>query len=92
MEKTIENGLIRIARAAGGLAVKFVSPGTAGMPDRLVLLPGGRIIFVELKEPGKKLRQLQQYRKKQLEALGFKSLIIDSKEKLEALRHEIHSS
>ena len=92
MEKIIENGLIRIARAAGGLAVKFVSPGTAGMPDRLVLLPGGRIIFEELKEPGKKLRPLQHYRKKQIEALGFEARVIDSKEKLEALRDEIHSA
>ena len=90
MEKTLEKGLIRIVRAAGGLALKFASPGMAGVPDRIVLLPGGRIIFVELKKPGKKLRPLQQYRKKQLEALGFDARVIDSQEKLEALRNEIH--
>ena len=90
MERTIEAGLIRIVRAAGGLAPKFVSPGMAGVPDRIVLLPGGRIIFVELKEAGKKLRPLQQYRKKQIESLGFDARVIDSKQKLEALRNEIH--
>jgi hypothetical protein len=62
----------------GGLALKFVSPSMAGVPDRIVLLPNARIAFVELKAPGKKMRPLQIKRKKQLEALGFEVYCIDS--------------
>ena len=58
--------------------MKFISPGHAGVPDRIVLLPNGNAVFVELKAPGKPLRPLQLKRKKQLENLGFKVYIIDS--------------
>lgn len=51
-EKEIEQKLVAEAKAAGGIAAKFVSPGLDGMPDRLVLLPGGKIGFVEVKAPG----------------------------------------
>ena len=57
-EKQIEQKLVRTVRAAGGLCPKFVSPGLAGMSDRLILLPGGRFAFVEVKAPGEKLRAL----------------------------------
>lgn len=89
MEKNIEAGLKKIALAAGGLALKFVSPGTTGVPDRILLLPGGRIVFIEFKDTGKKLRLLQEYRKKQFEELGFDVRVIDRKEMLEALGDEI---
>ena len=89
MERAIEAGLIRIINSVGGLAPKFVSPGMAGMPDRLVLLPGGRILFVECKDTGQKLRPLQRYRKQQLEELGFSVMLIDTKAQLEALRDAI---
>ena len=62
-EKTIEAKLVTAAKRLGGLALKFVSPGFDGVPDRLVLLPGGRLAFIELKAPGKKLRPLQVRRK-----------------------------
>ena len=55
-EKTIEAKLVQAVRTKGGLALKFTSPGFDGVPDRLVLLPGGRIAFIELKAPGKTLR------------------------------------
>ena len=48
-EKTIEAKLVQAVRTKGGLAPKFTSPGLDGVPDRLVLLPGGRIAFIELK-------------------------------------------
>lgn len=51
-EKTIEAKLVQAVRTKGGLAPKFTSPGLDGVPDRLVLLPGGRIAFIELKAPG----------------------------------------
>ena len=62
----------------GGRAVKFVSPGNAGMPDRLVLMPGGHASFVELKQPGRKPTALQLARHVQLRALGFDVRVIDS--------------
>ena len=71
------------------MALKFVSPGMAGIPDRLVLLPKGRIYFVELKAPGKALRPLQVKRKRQLEALGFKVYVIDSYEKIQLFIDEV---
>ena len=61
-EKIIEQKFRAAVRAAGGVAVKFVSPGLDGMPDRLALLPGGRMAFVEVKAPGKKPRPLQEAR------------------------------
>ncbi|WNF36841.1 VRR-NUC domain-containing protein [Bacillaceae bacterium IKA-2] len=70
-ESYIENVLIGEVKARGGMALKFVSPGMSGVPDRLVLIPGGVIAFVEIKAPGKKMRPLQIKRKKQLEKLGF---------------------
>ncbi|WP_069648965.1 VRR-NUC domain-containing protein [Caloranaerobacter ferrireducens] len=88
-EKEIESRLKREVERKGGLALKFTSPGIAGVPDRLVLFPGGRTFFVEIKSPGKKLRPLQVKRKKQLEALGFKVYVIDSLEAVEEFIQEV---
>lgn len=79
-ESTIERKLVTEVKKRGGLAVKFVSPGFDGVPDRLVLFPGGVLAFVELKAPGKSLRSLQELRARQLTALGFRVYRIDSKE------------
>ena len=81
-EQLIENRLKKEIEKLGGKALKFVSPGMSGVPDRIVLLPEGRIIFVELKAPGKKLRPLQELRKKELEKLGFRVECIDSIDKV----------
>jgi hypothetical protein len=78
LEKQIEAKLRRDVKNSGGVALKFISPGTAGVPDRLILLPKGKLAFVELKAPGCSLRPLQQKRKDQLEDLGFRVYIIDS--------------
>ena len=53
-EKDVEQKLVKAVKLAGGLCIKFTSPGFDGAPDRLVLLPFGRIAFIELKVPGKK--------------------------------------
>lgn len=70
-EKLIEQQLIKSVKDIGGIALKIVSPGFDGMPDRLILLPNRKVAFVEVKAPGKTLRPLQEKRKRQLEALGF---------------------
>ena len=91
-EKTIEAKLVKAVRIMGGLAPKFVSPGFDGVPDRLVLLPGGKIAFIELKAPGKTLRPLQVRRKRQLERLGFSVYCIDSPEQIGGILDAIQSS
>jgi len=77
-ESSIEKKLKTEVEKHGGKAYKFVSPGTSGVPDRIVLFPGGRLFFVELKAPGKNLEPLQAKRKKELEQLGFKVFKIDT--------------
>lgn len=76
-EKTIEQKLVDAVRNAGGYALKFVSPGLAGVPDRIVLLPGGRLFFVELKAPGQKPRPVQRHRMETLRSLGFDVVVLD---------------
>lgn len=83
IEKYIEQALVKKVKNMGGFALKFVSPGMAGVPDRIVLLPKSKITFVELKAPGKKMRPLQIKRKRQLEELGFLVYCIDSFEAID---------
>ena len=90
-EKHIEQKLVQAVRQMGGLAPKFISPGWAGAPDRLILLPGGRLAFVEVKAPGKTLRPLQVRRKGQLEALGFRVYVIDHPNQIGGVLDEICS-
>ena len=91
-EREIEKKLVKAAREAGGLALKFISPGWDGVPDRIVLLPSGRMAFVELKAPGKVMRPLQLRRKKQLERLGFKVFCVDGTDQIGGVIDEIRSS
>ena len=91
-EKEVEQKLVKAVKAANGICMKFTSPGTDGVPDRLVLLPGRKIAFVELKAPGKKLRPLQIRRMKQLVALGFPCFVLDDTEKIGGMLDEIQSS
>lgn len=88
-ENVIERQFAMAVKKMGGMAVKFVSPGLDGVPDRIVLLPGRRIAFVELKVPGKKPRPLQEKRKRQLEALGFSVYVIDGVEQIGGVLDEI---
>jgi hypothetical protein len=77
-EKKLEQKLVKAVKEKGGICPKLVSPGTDGMPDRMVLLPGGRIIFIEVKAPGKKPRPLQELRHRQLRKLGFMVSMLDN--------------
>ena len=76
-EKSIEEKLVEAVKAAGGVCWKFTSPGTAGVPDRIVLMPSGRIAFVEVKAPGEKPRSLQLARHRLLRKLGFRVYVLD---------------
>jgi hypothetical protein len=76
-EKTLERKLVQVVKAMGGVAPKFVSPGLDGMPDRLILLPMGRIAFVEVKRKGEKPRPLQESRHGMLRRLGFTVWVLD---------------
>jgi len=80
IENDIENHLNKEVKKLGGMPAKFVSPGLRGVPDRIVLLPGGQLVFIELKAPGEKPRKQQSYRIKQLNDLGFKTQVIDTYE------------
>ena len=91
-EKQIEQKLVKAVKSKGGLAPKFVSPGFDGVPDRIVLLPRGRIAFVELKAKGRKMRPLQVRRKRQLESLGFSVYCIDSPDQIGGILDEIQAS
>ena len=84
-EKYIEQKLMRDVKAAGGICPKLVSPGMDGMPDRMALLPGGRIGFVEVKAPGKEPRPLQKLRHETLKGLGFKVFILDDEEQISGI-------
>ena len=88
-EKAVEAKLTRAVKAEGGMCPKLVSPGTDGMPDRMVLLPKGRIGFVEVKAPGKKPRPLQQRRHEQLRDLGFTVSVLDDPEQIPEILNEV---
>nr|DAO91533.1 MAG TPA: Nuclease [Caudoviricetes sp.] len=88
-EQKIERRLKKEIELIGGKALKFVSPGVSGVPDRIILLPYGRVIFAELKATGKKLRPIQELRKKELEKLGFDYWIVDSYEEIDSLLNYI---
>src|SRR5699024_129041 len=91
-ERQIEQNLAKAVKAAGGIAPKFTSPGFAGMPDRLVLMPGGHIGFVEVKAPGEKPRPLQLSRHRLLRQLGFQVYVLDDEKQIGGIIDEIQSS
>ena len=91
-EKTIEKKLADVVKARGGRAPKFTSPGTDGMPDRLVLLPEGKVGFVEVKAPGKAPRPLQEARHRLLRQLGFRVYVLDDESQIGGILDEICST
>jgi len=87
LEKEIESKLRNMVKPTGGLCLKWVCPGWAGVPDRIVLLPGGRVIFVETKRPkGGVISKRQEWWRIKLCCLGFNHYYIWNKDDLEAFR------
>lgn len=84
LESAIERAFVARVKSLGGIAEKFTSPGRRSVPDRLVTLPGGVIIFVELKRPGGKptVAQLRDHERRL--ALGCDVRVIDSLEAVDA--------
>ncbi len=91
-EKTIEQKFVATVKAVGGLALKFTSPGFDGVPDRIALLPGGKMAFVEVKAPGEKPRPLQLARHRLLRRLGFKVYVLDDESQIGGMIDEIQSA
>lgn len=79
-EKVLEKYLVSEVKKLGGWALKLLSGLVTGLPDRLILLPGGGVAFVEVKTTGKKASAVQLVRHKQLTHLGFRVDVLDSKE------------
>lgn len=80
LENEIEKALVDRVKKVGGLCLKFTSPSMTGIPDRIILLPRGRIGFVETKRPSGEPRPIQKKRIKQFKNLGFKVYVLDNKE------------
>ena len=81
-ERIIEQKLVQAVNERGGICPKLTSPGFDGMPDRIVLLPRGRMAFVEVKAPGEKPRPLQKARHRLLRGLGYRVYTLDSTEQI----------
>ncbi len=91
-EKEIEKKLTLEVKKRGGLAVKFVSPGFDGMPDRILLMPDGKMAFVEVKVSGKRPRPLQMARHKLFRDLGFLVFVLDDESQIGGILDAVQST
>lgn len=91
-EKTIEQKLVKAVKNMGGICPKWVAPGFDGVPDRIVLLPEGKIGFVEVKAPREKPRPLQKARHGLLRRLGFLVFVLDGEEQIGGILDAIRTS
>lgn len=89
LEKEIEKALLNKVNNHGGLCLKFTSQSMTGIPDRIILLPKGKVGFVETKRPGGEPRPIQRKRISQFKSLGFKVYVIDSKDIIDKIISEI---
>lgn len=90
LEKDIERKLCTEIRFMGGYCLKWVSPNTGGVPDRIIVLPGGRVAFAEMKRPkGSKVAPLQKYWRRVLLGLGFRHYMIYTEEDLKNTLEEL---
>jgi len=90
MEKHLEQKLVKAVKASGGIAPKFTSPGTDGMPDRILMFPGGKLAFVEVKRQGQQPTPLQMARHGMLRKLGFLVYVLDDEKQIPGILEEIN--
>lgn len=88
-EKLVERKLVELVKVNNGMCIKLLCDQLIGLPDRLCLFPGHKIIFVETKTTGQKPRRIQAYMHKKLRALGFRVEVIDSIEGVEQFINNI---
>ena len=88
-EKSIEQKLVKAVKAAGGICPKLIAPGMDGMPDRILLLPGCRIGFVEVKAPGKRPRPRQRHLHRLLRTLGFPVFVMEDPDQADRIVKEV---
>ena len=79
-EKVVEHKLVELAKINGGMCIKLLCDQLIGLPDRMCLFPGHKIVFVELKTTGRKPKRIQAYMHNKLRALGFRVEVIDTVE------------
>lgn len=79
-EKVIERKLVELVKINGGMCIKLLCDQLIGLPDRMCLFPGHKIVFVELKTTGRKPKRIQMYMHNKLRALGFRVEVIDTVE------------
>lgn len=91
-ERALEQKLVKAVKSKGGLALKFVSPNYAGVPDRLILIAYGHIGFVEVKALNQKPRKLQEARIRKLRQMGFKVFVLDKESQIGGILNDIQSA
>lgn len=91
-EGTVETHLVDEVKKLGGKCYKFVSPGNNGVPDRIVMLPQGKVYFVETKAPGKKPRPSQLAVHREMERMGVRVRVLDSKAAVDSFIGEVTAS
>lgn len=92
IEKEVEKFLVREVKKIGGISFKFISPGNAGVPDRIVILPNGRVVFAELKTDKGKLTKLQEVQIKKISDLGADARVLRGIEGVKEFINEIQST
>lgn len=88
-ESTIEARLVREVKKRGGLCYKFTSPGNPGVPDRIVILPGGMTIYVELKTEIGRLAKIQQWQIEELRKRGAEVRVLKGMDQVLAFLEEV---
>ncbi|MDR1329565.1 MAG: VRR-NUC domain-containing protein [Oscillospiraceae bacterium] len=88
-EYAIERRLAQGVRAAGGLCLKFTSPGTPGVPDRIVITADGRVIFIELKTEIGRLASIQRWMIEELQKRGADVRVLKGKQAVDDFLKEV---
>ena len=89
LEKEIERRMVQTVKARGGLGYKFVSPNNPGVPDRIIITPDGRVIFVELKTEIGRLARLQKWQISEMQKRGADVRVANGWPAVKALLEEV---